>query len=84
MTNTKGKAPTIDAVCKAFKPPDEISTRARPPSTRPQKMTRIRPAIVFSPAFCPAENRQMTKVAESAEVIKKEAMRILAITAVTL
>src|SRR5699024_4984056 len=79
-TNTNGKADTIEAVCNASNPPEKSSTAAAADWTSPQINFTIygglnKPFVVCIPR---------TNVAESADVIKKVLIRIMAITVATI
>src|SRR5699024_584505 len=64
--NTNGNAETIDAVWRAFKPPDQSKTAAAPAWMNPQINLILRGGFNIPFVVC----IPITNVAESADVIK--------------
>jgi hypothetical protein len=74
MTSIKGKAEAMEAVCRAPRPPATSRTAATPPSKIPQAAFKLRVGSWLPPEVSMAT----TKVPESAEVIKKAAIKMIA------
>src|SRR5690625_2748871 len=71
--NTNGNAETMEAVCNAFNPPDHSNTEAAADWINPQISLILSGGLNIPFVVC----IPMTNVAESAEVIKKIAIRII-------